>query len=62
MRPMHRAPLPHGELVVHLAGRQLDLDRQAVADDPQMQLRCLSSTTSTDTSVSSLFFWAAAYW
>jgi hypothetical protein len=27
-----------------------------------MQLGCQPSTTSTDTSVSNLFFWAAACW
>ena len=46
--------------VVHLARRKLDLDWQAVADYPQVQLGGQPSTTSTDTSVSSLFFWAAA--
>ena len=49
-------------LIVHLAGREFNLNRQAVADHPQMQLGRQSSATSTDTSVSSLFFWAAACW
>jgi hypothetical protein len=36
------------------------LNRQAIADHTGMQLGGQPSTTSTDTSVSSLFFWAAA--
>ena len=51
----------HG-LIVHLARRQLDLHGQSVANNPQVQLGRQPSTTSTDTSVSSLFFWAAACW
>lgn len=46
--------------VVGLAGRELKLHRQAIADDAGMQLGGQSSATSTDTSASSLFFWAAA--
>ena len=46
--------------VVGLSGGELELHRQAIADDADVQLGRQSSTTSTDTSVSSLFFWAAA--
>lgn len=46
--------------VVGLPGGELELYRQAVADDADVQLGRQSSTTSTDTSVSSLLFWAAA--
>jgi hypothetical protein len=43
-----------------LSGGELELHRQAIADDADVQLGRQSSTTSTDTSISSLFFWAAA--
>ena len=46
--------------VVGLSRGELELHRQAIADDADVQLGRQSSTTSTDTSVSSLFFWAAA--
>ena len=46
--------------IVGLARREFELHRQAVADDAGVQLGGQSSTTSTDTSASSLFFWAAA--
>lgn len=46
--------------VVSLAGRELELHRQAIADHSGVELGGQSSTTSTDTSVSNLFFWAAA--
>jgi len=46
--------------VVGLSGGEFELHRQAIADDADVQLGGQSSTTSTDTSVSSLFFWAAA--
>ena len=42
--------------VVGLSGGELELHRQAIADDADVQLGRQSSTTSTDTSVSSLFF------
>jgi hypothetical protein len=45
-----------------LSRGEFELHRQAIADDPGVQLAGQSSTTSTDTSVSSLFFWAAACW
>ena len=48
--------------IVHMTRRQLDLDWQTVADDAQMYFCCQSSAASTDTSVSNLFFWAAACW
>src|SRR5262245_24930312 len=51
--------LGHG-LIVGLAGLQLHVHWQAVADDPGMELAGQSSAASTDTSASSLFFWAAA--
>jgi hypothetical protein len=47
---------------MHLAGRELDLQGKPVLVDPQVQLGRQSSTTSTDTSASTLFFWAAACW
>ncbi len=40
-------------LVVHLTGRQFDLNQKTVADHPYMQLSCQSSATSTDTSCQS---------
>ena len=46
--------------VVGLSWGEFELHRQAIADDADVQLGRQSSTTSTDTSVSSLFFWAAA--
>ena len=46
--------------VVGLSRGEFELHRQAIADDPGVQLAGQSSTTSTDTSASSLFFWAAA--
>lgn len=46
--------------VVGLSGVELELNRQAVANGADMKLGRQSSTTSTDASVSSLFFGAAA--
>ena len=46
--------------VVGLPRGELELHRQAIADDAGVQFGGQSSTTSTDTSASSLFFWAAA--
>jgi hypothetical protein len=46
--------------ITHLARREFELHRQTVADNPGMKLGRQSSTASTDTSISSLFFWAAA--
>ena len=48
--------------IMHLSRRQFDLHRQSVADHAQVYFGCQSPTTSTDTSVSNLFFWAAACW
>jgi hypothetical protein len=46
--------------VVDLTGREFELQRKAVLVHPQMQLGRQSSATATDTSISTLFFWAAA--
>src|SRR5215467_7027262 len=46
--------------IIGLAGRQLHLHWQAIADDAGMELAGQSSAASTDRSASSLFFWAAA--
>lgn len=46
--------------VVGLAGGEFELYRQAIADDTGMELGGQSSATTTDTSISTLFFWAAA--
>lgn len=46
--------------VFGLSRGEFELHRQAVAEDADVQLGRQSATTSTDTSVSSLFFWAAA--
>ena len=46
--------------VVGLPGRERKLHRQAIANDTGVQLGGQSSATSTDTSVSTLFFCAAA--
>ena len=46
--------------VMHVAWREFELQGKAIAVHPQMQLRRQSSSTTTDTSISTLFFWAAA--
>lgn len=48
--------------VVHLAGREFELQGKAKLVDAQMQLGGQSSPATADTSISTLFFWAAACW
>lgn len=58
-QPFSEEKLRHRR-VVGLSGGGFELHRQTIADDPDVQLGRKSFTTSTDTSVSGLFFWVAA--
>ena len=48
--------------VQRLTGREFELQGQAVFVHSQVQLGGQSSLAMTDTSISTLFFWAAACW
>ena len=48
--------------IVHLSGRQFELQWKAVFIHPQVKLGGQSSARATDTKISTLFFWAAACW
>jgi hypothetical protein len=48
--------------VMRMPGRQFELQGKAVLIHPQVQLGGQSSSAATDTSISTLFFWAAACW